>query len=154
MALMSMVFFIFDDTIDKEIDDETPDFASDFDAATKLRQDSIGFMRHQFLKHHAAPGLHSQPPHVPQEFASFEAFAPRVTAATGQVDLNQLAYDFQEFIEMNALEQTYRLSGNLPSIEEYWTYRHGVGACFPYCTMHQYVNNIRLPNNLAVCNIK
>ncbi|KAI0110623.1 terpenoid synthase [Hypoxylon sp. NC0597] len=152
MALISMVFFIFDDTIDKEIDHEMPDFASDFDAATKLRQDSIAYMRYQLLRDHTMPSSDNQPPRVPQEFASFEAFAPRVTATVpGQVDLVKLADDVQEFIEANALEQTYRLSGNLPSIEEYWTYRHGVGAVFPYCTLHQYVNNICLPDGLAWC---
>ncbi|KAI1373322.1 terpenoid synthase [Hypoxylon crocopeplum] len=152
MALMSMVFFIFDDTIDKEIDHETLDFASDFDAASKLRQDSITYMRYQFAQDLTKPNPSIQPPRVPQEFASFEGFAPRVTAAAaGQVDVGKLGDDFQEFIEANALEQTYRLSGNLPSIEEYWTYRHGVGAVFPYCTMHQYVNNMCLPDGLAWC---
>ncbi|KAI1134779.1 terpenoid synthase [Hypoxylon sp. FL0543] len=152
MALMSMVFFIFDDTIDKEIDHDTPDFASDFDAATKLRQDSIAYMRYQFFRDHTAPSSDEQCPRVPQEFASFGEFAPRVkTAAPGQVDLIKLADDIQEFIEANALEQTYRLSGNLPSTKEYWTYRHGVGAVFPYCTLHQYVNDICLPNSLAWC---
>ncbi|KAI2605647.1 terpenoid synthase [Hypoxylon sp. NC1633] len=152
MALMSMVFFIFDDTIDKEIDHETLDFASDFDAATKLRQDSITYMRYQFSRDRTELGSSGQVPCVPQEFASFEEFAPRVAnAAPGQVDLDKLGDDFEEFIVSNALEQTYRLSGNLPSIEEYWTYRHGVGAVFPYCTMHQYVNNICLPDDLAWC---
>ncbi|OTA63277.1 terpenoid synthase [Hypoxylon sp. EC38] len=152
MALISMVFFIFDDTIDKEIDHARPDFASDFDAATKLRQDSIAYMRYQLLQDHTMLSSNNQPPRVPQEFASFEAFAPRVTeTAPGQVNLVKLADDVQEFIEANALEQTYRLSGNLPSIEEYWTYRHGVGAVFPYCTLHQYVNNICLPDDLAWC---
>ncbi|KAI1413871.1 terpenoid synthase [Hypoxylon sp. FL1857] len=152
MALISMVFFIFDDTIDKEIDHETPDFASDFDAATKLRKDSIAYVRSQLLQDHASATSGKQPPRVPQEFASFEAFAPRVTAAApGQVDLVKLAGDVQEFIEANALEQTYRLSGSLPSTEEYWTYRHGVGAVLPFCTLHQYVNDICLPDALAWC---
>ncbi|KAI1765436.1 isoprenoid synthase domain-containing protein [Hypoxylon sp. FL1150] len=52
---------------------------------------------------------------------------------------------------MNALEQTYRLSGHLPSVEEYWMYRHGVGASFAYFSLHQYVNDICLPDNLASC---
>ncbi|KAI0880518.1 terpenoid synthase [Annulohypoxylon maeteangense] len=152
MALMSMVFFIFDDTIDKEIDDETPDFASDFDAATKLRQDSVAYMRYKLFLGSNKPIPDAQPLHAPQEFASFEEFAPRVVAACpGQVDLDKLANDIQEFIDTNALEQTYRLSGSLPSTEEYWTYRHGVGAVFPYCTLHQYVNNISLPDGLAWC---
>lgn len=152
MALISMVFFIFDDTIDKEIDPEAPDFASDFDAATKLRQESISYIRYQFSQNHATSSLDGEPPHVPQEFASFEAVVPRVMAAPpGQVDLDRLADDVQEFIEMNALEQTYRLSGNLPSVEEYWTYRHGVGASLAYFTMHQYVNDISLPDSLAWC---
>ncbi|XDG09838.1 hypothetical protein ABKA04_009453 [Annulohypoxylon sp. FPYF3050] len=133
MALISMAFFIFDDTIDKEIDDEAPDFASDFDAATKLRQDSIAYMRHKLFQGQDKSVLCPQVLHPPQEFASFEEFAPRVTAAKpGQVDLDRLADDIQEFIDTNALEQTYRLSGSLPSTEEYWTYRHGVGAVFPY----------------------
>ncbi|KAI2464259.1 terpenoid synthase [Annulohypoxylon bovei var. microspora] len=152
IALMSMVFFIFDDTIDKEIDHETPDFASDFDAATKLRQDSVAYVRHHLFQGHEKCVPDTQLPYLPQEFASFEAFAPRVTAADpGQVDLGKLAHDISEFIETNALEQTYRLSGTLPRVEEYWTYRHGVGAVFPYCTLHQYVNNICLPDDLAWC---
>ncbi|KAI1440363.1 terpenoid synthase [Annulohypoxylon stygium] len=152
MALISMAFFIFDDTIDKEIDDEAPDFASDFDAATKLRQDSIAYMRHKLFQGQDKSVLCPQVLHPPQEFASFEEFAPRVTAAKpGQVDLDRLADDIQEFIDTNALEQTYRLSGSLPSTEEYWTYRHGVGAVFPYCTLHQYVNDISLPDGLAWC---
>ncbi|XXG95157.1 hypothetical protein Hte_001417 [Hypoxylon texense] len=152
MALVSMGFFIFDDTIDKEIDPEAPDFASDFDAATKLRQESIRYIRYQFSQNHAASSLDGEPPPVPQEFASFEAVVPRVIAAPpGQVDLERLAGDIQEFIEMNALEQTYRLSGSLPSVEEYWIYRHGVGASMAYFTMHQYVNDISLPGDLAWC---
>ncbi|KAI1451771.1 terpenoid synthase [Annulohypoxylon moriforme] len=152
MALMSMVFFIFDDTIDKEIDDETPDFASDFDAATKLRQDSIAYMRYKLFQGCNKPVVDAEPLCAPQEFASFAEFAPRVTAAgPGQVDIEKLADDIQDFIDTNALEQTYRLSGSIPSIEEYWTYRHGVGAVFPYCTLHQYVNNISLPDGLAWC---
>ncbi|KAI1775795.1 terpenoid synthase [Hypoxylon cercidicola] len=152
MALLSLVFFIFDDTIDKEIDHEAPDFASDFDAATKLRQESINYMRYHLSQKSTASSLCSEPPQVPQEFASFEALVPRVMAAPpGQIDLDRLADDVQEFIDMNAIEQTYRLSGNLPSVEEYWTYRHGVGASFPYFTMHQYVNNICLPANIAWC---
>lgn len=152
MALISMVFFIFDDTIDKEINHEAPDFASDFDAATKLRKESISYMRYHLSQEQATSSLCSEPPHVPQEFATFEAVVPRVmTAPPGQVNLSQLVDDVQEFIDMNEVEQTYRLSGSLPSVEEYWTYRHGVGASFAYFTMHQYVNDICLPGNLASC---
>lgn len=152
IALMSMIFFIFDDTIDKEIEDDTPDFASDFDLATKLRQESIACMRYLFSQDGSKASSNRRAPRVPQEFASIEAFAPRVTAATrGRIDLDKLGDDFQEFIEANAIEQAFRLSGNLPDIKEYWSYRHGVGAVFPYCTMSQYVHNIALPDSLAWC---
>ncbi|KAL7629801.1 hypothetical protein AAE478_001324 [Parahypoxylon ruwenzoriense] len=150
MALISMVFFVFDDTIDKEIEYDTPDFASDFDAATKLRKDSISYMRYQFSQYRTGTSPNGPSPRVPQEFAAFEEFSPRVMAGIpSQTDLDHLADDIQEFIEATSLEQTYRLSGSLPSIEEYWTYRHGVGAVFPYCSLHQYVNDIRLPDALA-----
>ncbi|KAI0173227.1 terpenoid synthase [Hypoxylon sp. FL1284] len=152
MALVSMTFFIFDDTIDKEIDDEAPDFASDFNAATRLRQESVNYTRYHLSQDCAKPTSGNEPPRIPQEFASFEPVVPLMKAAPpGQIDLERFADDMQEFIEMNAVEQTFRLSGKLPTVEEYWTYRHGVGASFAYCTTHQYVNDICLPGNLAWC---
>ncbi|KAI0008065.1 terpenoid synthase [Xylariaceae sp. FL0662B] len=150
MAMVSMTFFVFDDTVDKEIGTDMLDFASNFDTATRLRQQSIAYMRYWFSPETNVRGSNGCDTPVPEEFASFDALVPGViTAPQGQINLPKLADDFQEFIDDNAVEQTHRLSGNLPTVEEYWAYRHGVGAVFAYCTLHQYATNTILPDELS-----
>ncbi|KAI1073696.1 terpenoid synthase [Whalleya microplaca] len=152
MAMVSMTFFVFDDTIDKEIDIDIPDFASNFDAATGLRQHSIAYMRYWLSQDTNSHNLKHGELLVPEQFASFDALVSSVRAAPpNQINLSRLADDFQEFVDATAVEQRHRLSGKLPSIKEYWAYRHGVGAVFAFCTLHQYVTDTILPDGLAWC---
>ena len=62
-----------------------------------------------------------------------------------------LAYDINDFFQCNQLEQELRLSGKVPTIEEYWQFRYGVSAVAIYCDMHQYITGVKLPAELAWC---
>ncbi|CAJ2512465.1 Uu.00g054800.m01.CDS01 [Anthostomella pinea] len=146
MALLSLSMFVFDDTIDKKMDadnaSDMPDYASDFDSATKLRKDSIRFMRHALGTESSSENNKDDGPPAPREFSAFADLAPRVKAApAGQISIQRLDCDVTEFIETNGEEQMFRLSGKTPSIDEYWAYRHGVGAVFVYCTLHQHATS-------------
>ncbi|KAI1340352.1 terpenoid synthase [Xylariaceae sp. FL0016] len=152
IALLSITAFVFDDTIDKEIDPSNPDYASDFEAATSLRNHCIASVRYHLGLHDEYNGRQDETPLCPQEFSCFPSLASAVLhAPLGQIDVARLALDFEDFIESNAAEQQYRLSGTIPTVREYWRYRHGVGAVFMYCTFHQYVVNAELPEPLAQC---
>lgn len=146
MALFATSMFIFDDSIDKEIDPDVVDYASDYAAATAFRRECVIYMRRQ-LK--VEDKVASSVP-FPMEFASFG----QVASVLAKVDPKQLhmlmfAKDLEEFIEASGPEQQYRLTGTIPTVDQYWSFRHGVGAVFAFASLHQYATDTRLPAELA-----
>ncbi|KAH7035868.1 isoprenoid synthase domain-containing protein [Microdochium trichocladiopsis] len=146
MGLLALMLFVFDDAIDKEIEPGKVDFASDFEAASVFREECISYARAQLG---VSPDTKSVPP--PPEFAGFGAFTELLlaTCPPGQIDMTKLADRVQHFIEAHATEQKHRLSGRLASVQEYWKFRHGVGAVYVFCAVHPYMANVSLPDELV-----
>ncbi|KAI1850953.1 hypothetical protein JX265_007278 [Neoarthrinium moseri] len=146
MGLFTVALFVLDDAIDKEIDPKVQDYASDYTAASDLRRDCIAFMRRE-LKLDSQPYADAE---TPKEFGTFASVASILLKADPfQTQIPILARDLEEFIEASGPEQQFRLAGTIPTAEDYWSWRHGVGAVFAYATLHQYVANTRLPADLA-----
>lgn len=146
MGMLGLMLFVFDDAIDKEIEPGKADLASDFEAAATFRDECIGYARSQLGLNQEAKNI---PP--PPEFAGFGAFAELLlaTCPAGQINMERLADRVQHFIEANATEQKHRLSGKLASVDEYWRFRHGVGAVYIFCAMHPYMAGVQLPDELV-----
>jgi hypothetical protein len=145
MAMLTLTLFIFDDAIDKEIEADTSDYASNFSAANKLREECLAFAHY-----HLGFGSKRDRHNVPAEFAPFAEVAPSlVTAPDGQVNLTKMANDIEKMIAASAKEQAQRLSGRLSTVDEYWAFRNDVGAVFIFCNLHQFVADVNLPPALA-----
>ncbi|KAK7973604.1 hypothetical protein PG989_015452 [Apiospora arundinis] len=134
MGILSFFLFAFDDMIDKEIDPDVSDFASDMHSANQFRHETVL----------------CNPPHP--LLPSFGHVAQACTAAKPtQVNQPILAQDLEDFILSNGPEQDFRLAGELPTIEEYWNFRHGTGAVFIFADLTQYMADTHLPAELAWC---
>lgn len=146
MALLGLVLFVFDDAIDKAIEPGKADLASDFEAAAIFRDDCVNYTKSQL-------GLNAELKSIPAppEFAGFGAFAELLlaTCPPSQVDLEKLSSRVQHFINANATEQKHRLSGKLATVDEYWKFRHGVGAVYIFIILHPYMANVNLPDELV-----
>jgi hypothetical protein len=125
--------FIWDDSIDKEIDPDHSDFASDL-----LKADSYRVRTIEFIKQQLQLCCESAPVGPPtRECEIFRQIAPMIVNAGDQIKLSQLAYDLKDFIDSNSTEQRFRLSGHTPTVNEYWSYRHGTGAIGAICSLAQ-----------------
>jgi hypothetical protein len=147
MGFLTAAVFILDDAIDKEIDDRVTDYASDYASAARLRDQCVAFTNEQLgLGDPSSPWAKT----APKEFAAFAHVASDVLGLdSAQVHIPALAKSLEEFIRANGPEQKLRLEGKIPTVEQYWSYRHGIGAVFVYATLHQYVADTRLPAELA-----
>lgn len=147
MALLSFFLFLWDDMVDRELEPGMVDIASDLDCGNKFRRASTDYVNH-FLRvtdGDAPEGFHKL-------LGSFNDVADVCTTRhRAQLDVDLLAYDFNDFFQCNQFEQELRLSGKVPTIEEYWRFRYGVSAVAIYCDMHQYVADVKLPAELAWC---
>ncbi|KAK8877758.1 Presilphiperfolan-8-beta-ol synthase [Apiospora arundinis] len=159
MGILSFFLFAFDDMIDKEIDPDVSDFASDMHSANQFRHETVLYLRQQLQapKQQRRGSLKPQmqlqqlqPPHP--LLPSFGHVAQACTAAKPtQVNQPILAQDLEDFILSNGPEQDFRLAGELPTIEEYWNFRHGTGAVFIFADLTQYMADTHLPAELAWC---
>lgn len=147
MALMSFFLFLWDDMVDRELEPGVVDIASDLECGNKFRRASTDYVNH-FLRitdGDAPEGFHKL-------LGSFDEVADVCTTQDkAQLDVQLLAHDISDFFQCNQLEQKLRLSGKVPTIEEYWQFRYGVSAVAIYCDMHQYVADVKLPAELAWC---
>ncbi|KAI4600714.1 hypothetical protein KJ359_012876 [Pestalotiopsis sp. 9143b] len=149
MGLFTAAVFVMDDTIDKEFSDNPEDYAADYIAADELRKDCVAFMREQLRQ---TNGQSFEPVPAPKEIAGFSVVAQALLKSDPrQVQLPMLAKDLEDFIEGTAPEQTFKLNGQLPTVEEYWSFRHFVGCVLCFSSLHQYAADTKLPMELAWC---
>jgi hypothetical protein len=147
MALFATAMFILDDSIDKEIDPDVTDYASDYVAGSQFRDDCISFIQRQL---HLSESITTLKYSRPIECASFATVAATfIKADPDQIYLSMLTKDLEEFIDASAPEQRYRLTGQIPTVNQYWSFRHGVGCVFAFASLHQYVADTKLPPELA-----
>jgi hypothetical protein len=147
MGLFTAAVFVMDDSIDKEFSGDEDDYAADYVAADELRKDCVAFMREQLRQSTMRP---FEPTPAPKEIAGFSEVAKLLLKSDPrQVQLPMLAKDLEDFIEGTAPEQAFKLGGTLPTVEEYWSFRHFVGCVLCYSTLHQYVADTKLPMELA-----
>ncbi|KAK8074351.1 hypothetical protein PG994_005250 [Apiospora phragmitis] len=160
MGILCFFLFAFDDMIDKEIDPDVLDFASDIDSADQFRDDTALYIRNQLETAKSRRGsiLSPQTPAQTQQLPhhkllqSFAHVAHACTAADpAQVNRDLLAQDLEDFFLSNGPEQKFRLSGKLATIKEYWDFRHGTGAVFIFADLAQYMAGTRLPPALTWC---
>lgn len=162
MGILCFFLFAFDDMIDKEIDPNVSDFASDIHSANQFRDETVDYIKHQLESPPSKPRrrsslipqaarLQTELPHH-KLLQSFVPIARACTAAAPtQVNRPLLAQDLEDFFQSNGPEQKFRLAGTFPTIEEYWDFRHGTGAVFIFADLAQYMADTHLPAELAWC---
>ncbi len=127
--------FLWDDEIDKEIDPDVLDCASDYRKANEYRSESAVFIGHQLSRNAKS---YSKVPVAPTEVcAAFGLVAPIFVKVGEQICLERLTDDLQVFMMSSAAEQKCRLTGELPNVEDYWKFRIGTGGVDAICTLHQ-----------------
>ncbi|KAK7973500.1 hypothetical protein PG988_007634 [Apiospora saccharicola] len=159
MGILCFFLFAFDDMIDKEIDPNVPDFASDMNSANQFRDETVLYIKSQLEspKPRRRSSLFPQAGQVnPQQLPyhkllpSFVPIAKACTAtAPTQINRPLLAQDLEDFFLSNGPEQKFRLAGTFPTIDEYWAFRHGTGAVFIFADLAQYMADTHLPSDLA-----
>jgi hypothetical protein len=133
MGQYFVFLFIWDDAIDKEIDLDEGDLASDLAKADTYRAQSTEFVKQQ-LKLTSGSSPVECPP---GECEVFRDIAGILLEADAQIGIPQLAKDLQYFMDSSSVEQRFRLEGHIPTVSEYWAYRHGTGAIGAICSMGQ-----------------
>ncbi|KAK8098738.1 terpene synthase [Apiospora kogelbergensis] len=155
MGILCFFLFAFDDMIDKEIDPDVADLASDMHSANQFRHETVLYLRQQLLQAPKRRGslTTTAKPHAPHRLLPSFAHVARACAAAAPTQINQplLAQDLEDFILSNGPEQDFRLAGQLPTIDEYWNFRHGTGAVFIFADLTQYMADTHLPAELAWC---
>ncbi|KAK8070374.1 terpenoid synthase, partial [Apiospora hydei] len=155
MGILCFFLFAFDDMIDKEIDPNVSDFASDIQSANQFRDDTALYIRKQLETGKARRRSSLFPQSQASPHKLLESFAPIAKACTSspstQLSRPLLAQDLEDFFLSNGPEQKFRLAGTLPTIKEYWDFRHGTGAVFIFADLAQYMADTHLPPELAWC---
>ncbi|KAK8103284.1 terpenoid synthase [Apiospora sp. TS-2023a] len=159
MGILCFFLFAFDDMIDKEIDPNVADFASDIHSANQFRDETVLYIKAQLEspKPRRRSSLFPQASQInPQQLPyhkllpSFVPIAKACTAtAPTQINRPLLSQDLEDFFLSNGPEQKFRLAGTFPTIEEYWAFRHGTGAVFIFADLAQYMADTHLPSELA-----
>ncbi|KAK8023522.1 terpenoid synthase [Apiospora rasikravindrae] len=155
MGILCFFLFAFDDMIDKEIDPDVSDFASDIHSANQFRDDTALYIRKQLEAAQARrrSSLIPQTQATPHKLLQSFAHIAKACTSTSPAQLNRplLAQDLEDFFLSNGPEQKFRLAGTLPTIKEYWDFRHGTGAVFIFADLAQYMADTQLPSELAWC---
>lgn len=133
MGQYFVFLFIWDDAIDKEIDLDEGDLASDLSKADIYRAQSTQFVKQQLKVSPELLPVESPP----GECEVFRDVAAVLVEAGAQIGIPQLARDLQYFMDSSSVEQRFRLEGHIPTVSEYWAYRHGTGAIGAICSMGQ-----------------
>lgn len=113
---------------------DSSSYASDWAKACEYRSQSIMFVEEQLG---VRPVKVTKAPTV--VCSLFKDVATTLLQAPRQVNIGRLAQDLRFFMESNGVEQHLRLSGKLPTFQEYWSFRHGTGAVDSICTFALYV---------------
>ncbi|KAK7916839.1 terpenoid synthase [Apiospora marii] len=158
MGILCFFLFAFDDMIDKEIDPNVSDLASDIHSANQFRDETALYIKKQ-LESPAKPRRRSSlVPQTAEELPSHKllpSFRPIAqacaAAAPSQINRPLLAQDLEDFFLSNGPEQKFRLAGTFPTIDEYWAFRHGTGAVFIFADLAQYMADTHLTAELAWC---
>ncbi|KAH8879817.1 terpenoid synthase [Thozetella sp. PMI_491] len=150
MALFFLWMFLWDDEIDKRIESDESDCASNFDAASVYRARSVAFVNYFLTQSKDQASAETAPPAPTDVCATFGLVAPKIVAsALGQVDIEAWKKSLWYFMMASGDEQRYRLDGKLPTVENYWKFRHGTGGVDCICDLHQFVATTHLPPDLA-----
>ncbi len=136
MGLFFVWMFLWDDEIDKEIDPDVADCASDFVKAEEYRNRSVEFVYRQLVPADQRVGTSPVPP--TDICKSFEDSAPEFLKAGEKVHIQRFKDDLRDFMMSSAAEQEFRLAGKLPDVDTYWKFRLGTGGVDAICTLHQY----------------
>lgn len=147
VTLYTLWMFLFDDTIDAEIVPGETSIASNLDMATQFRTTALDFIKYELglvVDGETAPAVPDMTCELFQEVSPF--FRERMS----QTQVQDFWHGLQVFIESNAPEQEQRLSGKVPTVKEFYTWRMGTTAIDSMCALGFAMSGAKtLPSELA-----
>jgi hypothetical protein len=134
MAFVGAAMILWDDVLDQEFPPEHPNLETKLAEIDKFRQISISYVEDSFFPR-ASQELGSPPNDGCAVFR--EAVPSLLEAGETQFQRECFVEEMRKFLGSSDDEQKQRASGKLPSIEEFWRYRHDTEATGVFCSMHQ-----------------
>lgn len=120
-VLLYLTIWLF--TWDDEIDEPEGSCSDDLDAASVYRAQTI-----EFVTHCLGFGSSTTPQPRNKIISSFREWGVPIADAYSTAQRKRLLDELTRFLEHSKKEQTIRLSGRIPTIEEYWDFRMGTSA--------------------------
>ncbi|KAF4506300.1 hypothetical protein G6O67_006398 [Ophiocordyceps sinensis] len=147
MALYAIWNFFWDDEVDRALDPDAPDdIAADVAAADMYRAQSIAYIRHQLGLGDAAETSEPVPPTL--MCSSFVTVAPSITRHCNGRQAERLCASLELFVAATGWEQEARLSGRMPTEEEYWQWRIGTTSVDAMLDLADIMNGVVLPSQV------
>ena len=129
--------------MDKRIDPDTSDCASNAALAEDYRSQSLAFVQHELRLN---DGPECRTVYAPTAACSlFAEVAPSILEVPGQVDIALLTEDLDFMMRANGMEQNLRLGGKFPAMKEYLDFRRGTGSVDAICSVNQLVDCLPPP---------
>jgi hypothetical protein len=150
MGQFLLWLFVWDDEVDKAIDACEADYASDLAMADEYRKLSLRYVNKKLGGSPEADAVNgSLPDTLPAACTMFGDFSASLVESAAQIDMERFGRDLQYFVESNREEQLCRMRGELPTVDHYWSFRHGTGAMDALNTLTEFAANTHLPKDLA-----
>jgi len=138
-VLAYLIIWLF--TWDDEIDEPSGSFSEDFAAAESYRNDTLKFVGICLGLTPKEPGFVPKN-HIVQ---SFDVIGAALRSSYDTTQCRRFYDEIAGLMAASQLEQDHRLSGNLPTLEEYWTFRLGTSAVYIGTAVGEYSLSVRLP---------
>ncbi|KAH4215275.1 hypothetical protein HBI40_246280 [Parastagonospora nodorum] len=143
LLFLAIWLFIWDD----EVDEPAGAYSGDLASAEQYRTQTIDFVLECL-------GLRSSSRGVPVEPAnkiitSFRDIGEQLAKDFSRDQRQRFMGEMIRFLEQTKREQQTRLSGNVPGLEEYWSYRMGTSAVGVIVAALEYAMRVRLGESVV-----
>lgn len=150
--LAYLVIWLF--TWDDEIDEPTGAFSTDFTGAQAYRERTLRFVGHCLGLNDTSSSLSGGDKHedalLPQNeiVQSFDVIGSALRASYNRGQCQRFHDEMARFMAASEDEQAGRLTGHIPSLDEYWSFRLGTSAVYIGSAAGEYSISSRIPDTL------
>ncbi|RYP47626.1 hypothetical protein DL768_006342 [Monosporascus sp. mg162] len=141
-TLTYLVTWLF--TWDDEIDEPTGTFSGDFDGAQTYREHTLQFVGNCLGLVPIEPDFRP----LNRIVRSFDIIGSTLRASYDVEQCRRFYNEVARFMEASEAEQTFRLRGQVPTLQEYWAFRLGTSAVYIGSAAGEFSMSSQLPSEV------
>ncbi|KAL1874928.1 hypothetical protein VTK73DRAFT_10354 [Phialemonium thermophilum] len=142
-AFFALWIFIWDDTLDGDNSGDR-EISDDFEKASKFRAQTLDYIKHCLGLREENDG--AKPGFPSLSCGLFEDFSRRVVEKFAKDRVQRVYDEIARYVHECEVEQTYRLTGRIPTLDEYLENRLGTSAVFILCGIFELFVDDALPD--------